>query len=74
MLSEYTGPNLGQVAITGNIFSGMTFSEFMFQSNECAVLTAKMFVVVSSDPKSKTGLQDKHELMKQYKSHLFWRF
>ncbi|KAJ2930609.1 hypothetical protein H1R20_g6480, partial [Candolleomyces eurysporus] len=46
MLSEYTGPNLSKVPVTGRIFRGITF-------------------VVSSDPKSKTGLQDKHDLMKQ---------
>ena len=64
MLPEYQGPNLRKVAVTSDIFEGMKFGESSrpFGPPKHTIDSGK---VVMSDPKSRTGDQDKKELMKQ---------
>jgi hypothetical protein len=62
VLPEYHGPNLKGVRVETDIFEGMKFGRnwFLFHF---IILTLSLSIVVMSDPKSRTGEQDKKDLM-----------
>ena len=62
VLPEYQGPKLKGVRVETDIFEGMKFGETFFPSHLKA-FRFSILSVVMSDPKSRTGEQDKKNLM-----------
>jgi hypothetical protein len=68
VLSRYQGPSANSVEVESDLFEGMKFSEYNMTLSVCdPKLTYSK--VVSADPKSKTGEEDRKELMKMYELH-----
>lgn len=66
VLPEYQGVKLKDVEVESDLFEDMKFCEFSVTDicNERCFMSSRL--VVSSDPKSRTGDQDKKELMKLF--------
>ncbi|KAJ8590777.1 DNA ligase 4 [Rhizopogon salebrosus TDB-379] len=62
VLPQYQGPDLRAIEIESDLFGEMKFSESSLQLDDPPMVTCLQ--VVSSDPKSRTGSQDRQELMK----------
>jgi hypothetical protein len=57
----YEGPNLSKIAVTGGLFNEMGFGTFFLKAS-LSCIDSICPPVVMSDPKSRTGEQDKKQM------------
>lgn len=65
VLPEYQGLKLKDVKVETDLFAGMKFSEYHDTRRDViSIQPMQLSTVVASDPKSRTGDEDKKQLLK----------